>query len=124
MALATFLLTLLFKKVLYEFIHSLGLERNATVIIVLLHKIETMHIQLPYLHRILWRFLKVLPIRILRKDLLDSHTFGFGVGISIRLGVGVGFDCEVIDKVYLKMIDYLSSRCVRWTWSCKDRGSS
>ena len=44
MALATFLLTLLLKKVLYEFIHSLGLERNATVIIVLLHKIETMHI--------------------------------------------------------------------------------
>lgn len=97
MALAAFLLSLLLKKVLDQLIHSLCLECNATVIVILLHKIKTMHIQPPYLHRILRSFLEVLPVRILRKDLLDSHALSFGVGI----GVGVGFDCEIIDKIYL-----------------------
>lgn len=81
-----------------------------------------MHIQLPYLHRILRGLLEVLPVRIFRKDLLDSHALGFGAGVEI--GVGVGLYCKIIDKIYISMIAYLSNRCVLWTWSCTAKVSS
>lgn len=68
------------------------------MIVVLLYQIKAVHVQLPYFHRIFGRFLEVLPVRVLRNDLFDGDTLGFGVGF----GSGVGFDCEVVDKIYLK----------------------